>query len=302
MKKIVSILLTIVCLIAVCGVCAEELKVDFPLPSEAMPTNNTVEGLDEEGGDGTVVVAEGREAAEGDEEVIINGYAPENVDKVIIGKDDRVTVSQTSEYPYSAIANMKVVGECGDTWECSGFMVGKNCMLTAAHCMICPEHRKWAKNVIFYFGYKSNSNYLYKYTGGWVACAGTSFPNYKYDKEAMFEDWCYVMFDQNIGDKTGWFGMQFCKDSEIDGYSYIAAGYRDNKLKYCWGNTYVGNDQVFAFDADDVPGNSGGPVFSGDGYAIGIIAAESEESQINFGRRITKNLWKWMQEDGYKGN
>lgn len=301
MKRTASILLTIVLLLTMWSAFAEESKEDFPLSSDAMPVNNPVDDIDEEGGEGTVTVAEGRETSGKTEEVLVEGFVPDSLEKVVIGKDDRITVSQTSEYPYSAIANMKATGKCGDQWECTGFMVGQNCLLTAAHCMICPEHRQWAKNVTFYFGYKSNSNYLYKYTGGWQACAGTSFPQNEYDWDAMMDDWCYVMFDQDIGNKTGWFGFGIYKDAAIDNQRYIAAGYRDNKLKYSWGNTYVYNDKVFGFDADDVQGNSGGPIYT-DQIVMGIIAAESEDTQMNWGRRITDDLWKWMQEDGYKGN
>lgn len=300
MKKIVSILLTIAMLLATCGAFAEGSKVEILLPSDAMPTNNETDEIEDEGGEGTVTVAEGRETTGQSMEETVEGFAPEGLDKVVIGKDDRVTVSQTSEYPYSAIANMKVVGECGEQWECTGFMIGKNCLLTAAHCMICSEHRKWAQNVTFYFGYKSNSNYLYKYTGGWRATAGTSFPKGKYDAEALMDDWCYVIFDQDIGEKTGWFGFGIFNDAAIDYQRFVAAGYRDNKLKYCWGNTYVCDDKVIAFDADDVQGNSGGPIYS-DQIVMGIVAAESNDAQMNYGRRITDEMWEFMLEDGYKG-
>lgn len=280
---------------------ASALDVDLESLKLVMPTKALTEDFEQEGQEGSVRVVSGAEQQEASKtDVTTEGFAPNELDKVVIGRDDRIEITKPGEYPYSAIANMKVTGECGCKWECTGFMVSRNFMMTAAHCMICTDHRKWAKNATFYFGYKSSKNYLYKYTGGWYATAGTTFPNFEYDFEAMNHDWCYVKLEENVGDKTGWLGMHFASDSSINAGIFQAAGYRDNKLKTCWGNGYAENINLMTYDADDVQGNSGGPVFESDYCAVAIIAAESQDPLINIGRRFTSTIYDYMVADGFQ--
>ena len=101
-------------------------------------------------------------------------FAPENLDKVIIGSDDRIT-ADVRQYPYSAIGYMDVHAKCGDTWTGTGFMAGKRLFMTAAHCMYCDEHHAWADEVTIYFGFRSQKNYAYRFTGGWTAWIGVSW-------------------------------------------------------------------------------------------------------------------------------
>ena len=300
MKRLVALILACICLISMnVGLAVEAGKVDLSSLNLTMPTNAASDEDEQEGEEGTVTVLQpaDQEAGEG-ESVDIPGNVPDGLDKTVIGRDDRVQVTNTREFPYCAIANMKVKGECGDSWECTGFMVGKNFMLTAAHCMICPQHNKWAKNVTFYFGYQSSKKYLYKYTGGWQAWTGTDFPS-GYDFDAMSYDWCFIKLDKNVGDKTGWFGLHIASDSEINSRHYTVAGYRDNKLKYASGEAEAYDTNLLLYDADDVPGNSGGPIYRSDLYVEGIIVAESEEAQVNIGRRFTRNIYNKMTENGY---
>ncbi len=299
MKKLISLLLVITCFLAAYSTHAEMSKYDYSDMNENMPANQPAEDVEDEGGEGTIEIADGSVDPE-EEAVSVEGFMPDHVDKVVIGLDNRITVTYPGEYPFSAIAYIEATGKCGDKWVCSGFMVGKNCLLTAAHCMICSEHRAWAKKATFYFGFENKSNYLYKYTGDWFGRAGTTFPNNRYDAEALQDDWCYLILDENIGEKTGWLGFNCTTGSEIKDHSYMFAGYRDNKLRYCWGYAECCDSKVIGYTADIQPGNSGGPIFMNDNRAEAIIIAENETRQVNWGRRITSDIWSWMRKDGYQ--
>ena len=55
------------------------------------------------------------------------------------------------------------------------------------------------------------------------------------------------------------------------------------------------------FNADEVAGNSGGPVYLNyQDRADAIIVAEAPEANVNIGRRITRYIWDCMQKDGYQ--
>ena len=222
----------------------------------------------------------------------VDSFVPEDADKAIFGSDDRITVNNTSGWPFRAIAHMQVMGECGDIWSGTGFMVGKNQLLTAAHCLICPEHGKWAFSTVFYFGYKNTKNYHYKYSGDFTAVAGNTFSKGAgYEKQG---DFACVVFPSNIGDYTGWFGYRYgMPDQELLSRTVYAAGYRDGLLKYDYGKLSSVDDEYLNYKIDTVAGNSGGPIFirdDNDEYrAVGIIIAEN--SQENTGYRLTKTIF-----------
>ena len=298
MKKRFLILMMVICLLAGSGVYAENAAHD--VPEFDIPVNEPAGDFMSEGGKGTVLFADGAAVFPSETETAVEGYVPETLDKTIIEPDNRIQVSKPGEYPYSAIAYMEVTAECGDSWTGSGFMVGKNCLMTAAHCMVCHEHGKWADRITLYFGYRSSGNYLYKYNDRWFARAGTQFPRHTYDYDAMQEDWAYVILSSDVGNVTGWLGFKFATDYEVSSRNYIVAGYRYGKLKYCWGSAYAEDNKIIGHWADTVPGNSGGPVFTSDNYADAINVAENEKRQINWGRRITSDIWSYMKQDGYR--
>ncbi len=238
-------------------------------------------------------------------DIHVKGFIPNALKRAVIGADDRIQVNDTEKYPFSAIASMKVTLDCGHEWECSGFMIGKNFLLTAAHCVVCPTHSAHASHILFYFGYNSEGSYLYQYDGPWNAVTGTEFPS-GYDFNAMSEDWCIIRLDQNVGEQTGWLDFSVASDSEIGSRRYLAAGYRDGKLKYASGTAEVYDPRLMTFDADQVQGNSGGPLllsFADQDTVCsvdGIIIAENVDLQTNIGRRIDWNIWNSLLEAGYQ--
>lgn len=105
----------------------------------------------------------------------------------IIGNDDRVTIKNTMNYPYSAIGYIEATMTCGCNWTGTGFMVGRRGMLTAAHCLVCQKHGAYASYANFYFGLTPNSggfSYQYTYQGSYTFWVGTTFRN-GYDSDAV---------------------------------------------------------------------------------------------------------------------
>ncbi len=229
----------------------------------------------------------------------VEPYSPEELEKAVIGADNRVTVSNPSQWPYSAIALMDVTGECGDHWNGTGFLVGDTgIFLTAAHCLYCPEHSKPAKNIKFYFGYKSSKNIYYKYTGDWKGYVGNTFSGKEY---TIYKDYGVVKIDKKVPKKVGWFGAYWAdSDKDIQKYYAYVAGYRDGKLRYDSGYLNVLDSDHVQFTMDEVAGNSGGPIYTSDGYAIGIIIAETTNQYgtpiYNVGYRLTHELWQRVEE------
>lgn len=221
-------------------------------------------------------------------------YAPAGLDKAVIGNDDRIHVWNTSQWPYSAIALMEVEGECGHIWQSTGFLVGDTGLfLSAAHCLVCPMDSQWAKSIQFCFGYKNSKNIYYRYTGDWDAWVGNTFVNKEYSIE---KDYAVLKIDKTVPLKVGWFGAYWGEsDEKIEKYHAYVAGYRDEKLRYDSGYLTVMDADHVKFLMDEVSGNSGGPIYTSDGYAIGIIIAETKDVDhtplFNVGYRLNHELW-----------
>lgn len=236
----------------------------------------------------------------GETAVLSDSFMPDSLeedstDRMVIGSDDRVTVKDTSAYPFSAIAYMKVHARCGCDWECSGFMVGPRGLLTGAHCLVCSTHHKTASRITFYFGYKKKGKYLYKYDGEtsyWYGtdCSGSNYTEW---------DYAYVRFKKRVGDKTGWFGTKVMSDTSITSKYLTVAGYRSGKLKYDAGFAKVDSPRVISYQADTKPGTSGCPVYykeNGNTYAVAINVAQNDYYKKNIARRIDNWLFDSLED------
>lgn len=165
-------------------------------------------------------------------------------------------------------------------------VVGRNDVLTAGHVVYDPDRGGWAASYEFYFGADYNSyqngfdSYSFSYSlvdgFGWESIA---WPNQIYadlDNTSMLfseaqYDVALIGLSVPIGDVTGWFGLDsgrnFTQTATQLGYPKSGTGMMQSTLsvtKNSYYNIYESN-----FDAMG-PGSSGGPLFTYDGYIIGV--------------------------------
>lgn len=236
---------------------------------------------------GEAVLQSGAEAAELAAELpdSIAPFIPEGMERNIFGEDDRMTVNRPGVYPYSAVAYMKCKGKCGCNWTGSGFMVSHSSLMTAAHCLICKEHNSFVSGITMYFGYQSDKNYLYRYTGGTRYWYGSN--PYATGSFVCDDDYAYMKLEKRVGDTTGWFGIRHATPSQ-NGARFSVAGYRNGKMKAGRGNVTVLSDRVMTYQIDTEPGYSGCPVYDLDHYAVAINVGHN--SRENLARRLTADL------------
>ena len=247
-------------------------------------------------------------AAEVDDgDVMTYGYNPNTSTnssgaRSIIGDDERTIVNNTDDFPYSAIAYLSVTYSCGCGSEGTGFMVSANCMLTAGHCIVCGDHEGTASSITAWFGYKSSSDYLLKKTA--TSNDSIIYHDPEYTGSEKNYDYGYVVFNTNVGNTTGWFGLASRNDSTLDGMGVTVAGYR-------YGTMYKGTGEITSvankrlkYDVDTEPGQSGSPVYIyGSEHGYQAVAIHTHGTNLlnwkNSGWRITSDFINHLADLGY---
>ncbi|MBQ8136601.1 MAG: hypothetical protein IJ174_04130, partial [Clostridia bacterium] len=203
-----------------------------------------------------------------------------------------------TNFPRTAIAYMVINYRCGCSRIGTGAMVCSNGLITAGHNLICAEHSKSARDIVFYFGYMSKNDYFYKYDGSLNYWYYDSFS----DGYSGDNDIGYVRFSSNVGDHTGWFATRYAGDSEFDGVSCRIGAYTSaGKLTLHSATLSVDSDKQFTFNKKELPyGGEGAPIYilrgsSKDPTIVGVYT--SHRSSVCCGRRLTKQVFNDMCDD-----
>jgi glutamyl endopeptidase len=214
--------------------------------------------------------------------------------ETIIGRDDRKRVSNTRNYPNSAMALITFSGG-----RCSGWMIGPDTVATAGHCVHDGGRGgSWKQNVIVYPGrnggqspYGSCQATRLFSVSGWINNA-----NEQYDYGA-------IKLNCAIGDRTGWLGF-FWQSASLNGVQSIISGYPGDKPLQQWESRdriRTSQSRQLFYLNDTLGGMSGSPVYTQNhpacsgfcGMAIHTygIHGSSPHSRYNHGTRINQGVF-----------
>jgi V8-like Glu-specific endopeptidase/PKD repeat protein len=227
----------------------------------------------------------------------VPGAHPEKV----IGGDGREQVSDTTAYPYSSVTYLEQTYPNGDSYTCSGAMIGPDVVLTAAHCVYDQESDNFAESVTVYPG-ADGTGFFGGVTAPFGKASVTSISTYKgwtdYDSDKTQRwDFAVLTLDKSIGDQSGWFGYA-TRDKNNSFYTapnLEVSGYPGDKPKATQWNM-SGNHADRATKSfhyyyfDTAAGMSGGPVWVEDWGGSGENWIQTVHAYagygINFGVRI----------------
>lgn len=172
----------------------------------------------------------------------------------IIGSDNRVQVTNTTSFPYRAIALITF-----SAGRCTGWFVGPDTVVTAGHCVHSGgPGGNWYSNYRVYPGRKGSSSpygsctakRLYSVTG-WVNSSDEQY------------DYGAVKLNCTVGNTVGWFGAWW-QSASLNGLPITVSGYPGDKPLTHWrstGNVAVTQTRQVFYKNDTAAGQSGAPVF-----------------------------------------
>jgi glutamyl endopeptidase len=178
--------------------------------------------------------------------------------KTIIGPDGRVQVTSTTSAPYNMIVHLETA-----RGRCSGFMVSRDTVLTAAHCLYDFAGRRWTGTP--YTVRPGRNGGLEPYGSCTGSSNDTSVPTEWINTGQQRYDIGAIKLTCNIGDQTGWFNI-FASDTYSQvGSSISTAGYPGDKpYGTMWrvgGSVNFQDAYIMAFSNDATEGQSGSPLY-----------------------------------------
>lgn len=209
-------------------------------------------------------------------------------------------VYDTTEYPYISTCKLEIDGRENVG---SGFMVGPNLMLTAAHCLFAEDNsiRPW-------YAYPAYNDGMYEnYKSGWQVIhtpqiwldAHEKNPNNVPEAYAKY-DWSLIELDWDMGYGVGCYGCEAYtqSNSELNGVETRLVGYPLSidwaKHQYFIDSKIFGTQDLFFYCAHaNREGMSGGPIMRySSKYALGIIKGNksNENMEYTYGVRISQYI------------
>ena len=164
---------------------------------------------------------------------------PTPASRDIVGQDNRVQITKTTTYPYTAIGYLQMENKKGEVWSCTAALIGPKTALTAANCLYNhAEEGGWRENVVFWPAVNGENNAPY---GG-----------FDYDTEYVFQAFvtdyrrhlrpasgstisASITFKDPIGDSLGWLGYT---GNDLGDFQGTVVGYHDDKPAFTmWKST-----------------------------------------------------------------
>jgi len=243
---------------------------------------------------GTVGAAPGEFDEVSAVDAIVGSY-PELAERaeVIIGLDERIRVTNTTLYPWSAICALRITAANGSRFIGTGWMISPRTVVTAGHCVYLHEEGGWAQSITVIPGCDDASEPYGSHLGtdlrsvtGW-----TSSKNREYDYGVII-----LPPSTRPGATTGTFGFATRTDAFLLNAALNLSGYPGDKGgRQQWfmaQRPKSVSERVITYDIDTMGGQSGSPVWVlENGQRYGVVVHTNGNSTGNSATRVTSGVF-----------
>lgn len=215
----------------------------------------------------------------------------------IIDTDERHQVSDTTLFPFRAIASL-VIASVNGNFICTGFFIDADTIATAGHCVYGSELGGWATSITAYPGRNGASTPF-----GSATSVAMFAPDEWVDTEDERFDYGAIKLGTALGETTGWLGYGVKIDEAMLNRRIRIFGYpADKPVGTLWGmrlNVRAVEPEKVYYKIDTFGGQSGSPVYgrvskSCQPCAFGIHAYGAGgvlHPRSNSGTRVTADVF-----------
>mgnify|MGYP001500639505 CR=1 FL=1 len=220
--------------------------------------------------------------------------------EAVIGIDDRVQITTTATYPWSAHASLRITANDGSQWIGTGWFIGPRTLVTAGHVVFIrnsgvPGRDGWVRSITVVPG----RNGAQQPFGSAVSSNLRSVTGWTLNGDQEY-DYGAIILSSDLGSSTGWLGFGAFSDATLlDSVANISGYPGDKPAGTQWYHarrvTSVGPRKVY-YDVDTFGGQSGSAVYrivNGQRYAVAVHAYGGSTS--NSGTRITSPVFQNLQ-------
>lgn len=214
----------------------------------------------------------------------------------VIGSDARYRIyPSASGHPERAVG-LLTFNQGGSSFICTGWLINRNTVATAGHCVHEGNGGSFSTDVVFYPGRDGASAPF----GSCTAKTLFTVAGWSSNGNQLF-DYGAVKLNCTVGNTTGWFGF-FWQAASLVGLPVQVSGYPGDKpFGTHWsgsGDIEVSEVRKTRYKIDTAGGQSGGPVFQTDrtgsfctGPCANTIHAYGVSNGRNSGTRINQEVF-----------
>lgn len=211
-------------------------------------------------------------------------FAPEVLPKDIIGRDERLPVTDTRTAPWRMVCHLLIEDTRGVMHTGTGWLAGPSTVFTAGHNLLDRSKGHAASRIAVFPGRKAAQ----APNGHSMTSAFDVHPMWRTHARTEV-DVGVVWLPQPVDQRFGWFGFSVQPDNVLRGLKVRCTGYPDDlqpfgTQSFTDGRIDDATPQLLSYGLDTMPGQSGSPVYAIDAAGRAITVG------VHVGGAVTENL------------